>query len=103
MRQVFATVSAAASLLVSSSQAQSIANKTSDVFRERLEALGLLGSHFGSVGVPATFDYVVVGGGECCSLALADQSMLNKLPRHRRLDHRQPLGGTPLGSSRRSW
>ncbi|GAB1725045.1 hypothetical protein NU195Hw_g6767t1 [Hortaea werneckii] len=35
----------------------------SSAFHERLEALGLLGSHFGTVDVPQTFDYIVVGGG----------------------------------------
>lgn len=30
---------------------------------ERLQAQGLLGSHFGQVDIPASFDYIVVGGG----------------------------------------
>ncbi|KAL8700356.1 MAG: hypothetical protein Q9201_005495 [Fulgogasparrea decipioides] len=32
-------------------------------FDETLEAQGLLGSHFGQVGIPASYDYIVVGGG----------------------------------------
>ena len=32
-------------------------------FNERLLAQGLLGSHFGQVDIPASYDYVVVGGG----------------------------------------
>ena len=32
-------------------------------FNEKLEALSLLGSHFGAVDIPATYDYVIVGGG----------------------------------------
>lgn len=39
-------------------------SNVSQLYYERLEALGLLGSHFGSVGVPASFDYIVVGGGK---------------------------------------
>lgn len=39
------------------------ASNGSSAFHERLEALGLLGSHFGTVDVPQTFDYIVVGGG----------------------------------------
>lgn len=31
--------------------------------QETLSALGLLGSHFGVPGLPATYDYVIVGGG----------------------------------------
>ena len=44
--------------------ARSPPSNGSQLYYERLEALGLLGSHFGSVGVPASFDYIVVGGGE---------------------------------------
>lgn len=33
------------------------------VFDESLGAQGLLGSHFGIPGLPAAFDYVVIGGG----------------------------------------
>jgi len=33
-------------------------------FRESMDSLGLLGSHFGQVDLPATYDYIVVGGGE---------------------------------------
>lgn len=32
-------------------------------FGETLQAQGLLGSHFGQVSIPASFEYVVVGGG----------------------------------------
>ena len=31
--------------------------------QETLSALGLLGSHFGVPGLPATYDYVIIGGG----------------------------------------
>ncbi|KAH7305267.1 glucose-methanol-choline oxidoreductase [Stachybotrys elegans] len=33
------------------------------VYRDSLIGLGLLGSHFGVPGLPASFDYIVVGGG----------------------------------------
>lgn len=32
-------------------------------YNERLASQSLLGSHFGIPGIPATFDYVIVGGG----------------------------------------
>ena len=32
-------------------------------YQEQLSALGLVGSHFGQIDLPASFDYVVVGGG----------------------------------------
>ena len=36
---------------------------SSPSFHERLQAQGLLGSHFGQVDILASYDYVVVGGG----------------------------------------
>ena len=33
------------------------------IYDETLIAKGLLGSHFGRIGLPASFDYVVIGGG----------------------------------------
>ncbi len=30
---------------------------------EQIQGLGLLGSHFGVPGIPASYDYVIVGGG----------------------------------------
>ena len=35
----------------------------SSIFNEQLLAQGLLGSHFGQVNIPASYDYVIVGGG----------------------------------------
>ncbi|TAQ89247.1 hypothetical protein B7494_g2458 [Chlorociboria aeruginascens] len=35
----------------------------SSPFNEQILAQGLLGAHFGRIGIPATYDYVVVGGG----------------------------------------
>ncbi|KAK5173708.1 uncharacterized protein LTR77_002389 [Saxophila tyrrhenica] len=32
-------------------------------YNERLQSLSLLGSHFGLIDIPQTFDYIVVGGG----------------------------------------
>jgi choline dehydrogenase len=32
-------------------------------FNERLEAQGLLGSHFGYISIPKSYDYVIIGGG----------------------------------------
>lgn len=40
------------------------------LFNERLLAQGLLGSHFGQVDIPASYNYVVVGGGTA-GLAIA--------------------------------
>ena len=40
-----------------------LASAGSPSFNERLQAQGLLGSHFGRVNIPASYDYVVVGGG----------------------------------------
>lgn len=34
------------------------------LFNQDLQALGLLGSHFEKVDASASFDYIVVGGGE---------------------------------------
>ena len=34
-----------------------------NAFNEKLKSLSLLGSHFGVVDIPATYDYVIVGGG----------------------------------------
>ena len=34
-----------------------------DILEESLSAKGLLGSHFGRVGLSSAFDYVVIGGG----------------------------------------
>lgn len=48
----------------------------SETFHENLEALGLLGSHFGSVDVPATYDYIVVGGGRFPKLLSIRQPQL---------------------------
>ncbi len=39
------------------------ANACSPLLNEQLQAQGLLGSHFGQVDIPASYDYVVVGGG----------------------------------------
>ena len=50
--------------------ARSPPSNSSQLYYERLEALGLLGSHFGSVGVPASFDYIVVGGGEISAVRM---------------------------------
>lgn len=32
-------------------------------FDETFQAQGLFGSHFGQVGIPVSYDYVVIGGG----------------------------------------
>lgn len=32
-------------------------------FDDTFQAQGLFGSHFGQVGMPASYDYVVIGGG----------------------------------------
>jgi choline dehydrogenase len=32
-------------------------------FNERFETQGLLGSHFGYIGIPKSYDYVIIGGG----------------------------------------
>ena len=45
-------------------------------FNEKLEALSLLGSHFGLVDIPATYDYVIVGGGT------AGLTVANRLSKH---------------------
>ena len=45
-------------------------------FNEKLAALSLLGSHFGAVDIPATYDYVIVGGGT------AGLTVANKLSKH---------------------
>ena len=39
------------------------ARASSPFFNEQLQGQGLLGSHFGQVDIPASYDYVVVGGG----------------------------------------
>ena len=46
------------------------------LYNGRLESLSLLGSHFGAVDIPATFDYVVVGGGT------AGLTIANRLSEH---------------------
>jgi hypothetical protein len=45
-------------------------------FIEKLETLSLLGSHFGTVDIPATYDYVIVAC-ETAGLAVA-----NRLSKH---------------------
>ena len=45
-------------------------------YSEKLGALSLLGSHFGLVDIPATYDYVVVGGGT------AGLTIANRLSEH---------------------
>ena len=37
--------------------------RANPAFNEQLSAQGLLGTHFGRIGLPSSFDYVVVGGG----------------------------------------
>lgn len=37
--------------------------RANPAFNEQLSASGLLGSHFGQISLPASFDYVVIGGG----------------------------------------
>ena len=49
----------------------SLNDPTQQVLNERLSAQGLLGSHFGTPGQPATFDYVVVVGGGTAGLTVA--------------------------------
>jgi choline dehydrogenase len=36
---------------------------TGSIINEQLEAQGLLGSHFGSIGIAKSYDYVIIGGG----------------------------------------
>lgn len=43
-----------------------------DPFDDRLQALSLLGSHFGAVDIPTSYDYVIVGGGTA-GLTLANR------------------------------
>ena len=38
-------------------------SKPNNPFNERLQAQGLLGSHFGHVDIAASYDYVIIGGG----------------------------------------
>lgn len=45
-------------------------------FNEKLQSLSLLGSHFGLVDIPATYDYVIVGGGT------AGLTLANRLSEH---------------------
>lgn len=66
MMQVFVLLT---SILLAVSQAASILN-------EAISAQGLLGSHFGVPGLPASFDYVIVGGGTA-GLALARRLAAN--------------------------
>lgn len=49
---------------------------SSDPINEALQAQGLLGAHFGIPGLPATFDYIVVGGGTA-GLTIANRLAAN--------------------------
>lgn len=46
------------------------------VWRDTLQAQGLLGSYFGMANTPATYDYVIVGGGTA-GLTLAQRLATN--------------------------
>lgn len=43
-----------------------------NVLNDRLQALSLIGSHFGAVDIPASYDYIIVGGGTA-GLTLANR------------------------------
>lgn len=59
---IFVVCAALAHVLVA---APSLRRKNTEpgTFNERILAQGLLGSHFGQVDIPASYEYVVVGGG----------------------------------------
>ncbi|KAH8672143.1 putative choline dehydrogenase [Tricladium varicosporioides] len=46
------------------------------IFSEAFKAQGLLGSHFGVPGIPASFDYVIIGGGTA-GLTVARRLVVN--------------------------
>ena len=63
MLPLFVVVYAALARVVAAAPSFRRANTEPGTFDERLLVQGLLGSHFGQVDIPASYDYVIVGGG----------------------------------------
>lgn len=69
---MFSSLALAAILPVALALSRRAAFKPNDDFNDRLQTLSLIGSHFGPVDIPASYDYVIVGGGTA-GLTLANR------------------------------
>ena len=73
---MFSILSFAAFLPLSLALSRRAIFDTEDPYNQRLQALSLIGSHFGVVDVEASYDYIVVGGGTA-GLTIANRLAVN--------------------------